>query len=849
MPQVHTLDNGLTVVLVENHAAPVISYNVLVRVGSACETDAEAGLSHFIEHMLFKGTPTRPVGEIARTVEAAGGDINAYTSFDQTVYYINMASRYADTGLDILADAVQHPLFDAEETARESEVILEEIRRSKDSPDHEVSEKLFATAYGTHPYGRPIIGFEQTVKSFTRNSLMTYFEKWYVPSNMVFIVVGDFNSASILARITKAFEGATRAPRPPFSTDAITTLPPTSGPRLLQDTSNIQATYFNLGFPIPHFTHRDTATMDLVSQILAGGESSRLEQIIRQKKHLVQQIYTYSFTPKGAGLFIIGGQLQDKKVAKTTDAIWKELARLHCHPVTQQELDRAKLNLRSNRIFEKETVGGESGKYASFLAVTDDVHFEDQYYRWIEETTAEEITEAVQRYLRPGCMSGVVLSPKTNTVRVQALLETCKVPDRETTPRSKAPARPRPQLLQLPGGMKLVVIENRRLPLTSITVACMGGLRAETPAINGINTLIAQTLTKGTRTRNALAIAESIDAFAGSLGAFTGRNTLGVKCEFLSDKQDKALDLFFDVLQNPTFPAAEVENDKHDVIEAIKNQDDQLASLAFYHFCNRLYGAHPYGMRSLGTIESVRKLRPKNLADYFKRAMQDKRAVMTVVGDVNAREIADIVRKRGKFGSGSPLTLPRMAIPSHRAPQMIETVRSGKQQSHIVLGFLGSKYVSPDYYRLLMLNQILAGQGGRLFLELRDKMSLAYTVSSSLQMGIDPGFFAVYIGTEPGKIDKALAGMRRELQRVSTELVTPDEFARAQEYLIGSHALDQQRLSAVSGNYTFNLLYGLGLHSVDEHPRKVAKVTREAILATARKYFQFNREVLSIVRP
>lgn len=849
MPQVHTLDNGLTVILVENHAAPVISYNALVRVGSACETDTEAGLSHFIEHMLFKGTPTRPVGEIARMVEAAGGDINAYTSFDQTVYYINMASRYADIGLDILADAVQHPTFDAEELSRESEVILEEISRSKDSPEHESSEKLFAAAYGTHPYGRPIIGFEQTVKSFTRNSLMTYFQKWYVPSNMVFIVVGDFNSADILSKITKAFSGSPRSQNPLTNTDLLTTLPQTSGPRLLQETSNIQATYFNMGFPIPHFTHRDTATMDLLSQILAGGESSRLEQIIRQKKHLVQQIYTYSFTPKGAGLFIIGGQLQDKKMGKTMEAIWKELARLHTHPVTQQELDSAKLNLRSNRIYDKETVGGESGKYASFMAVTDDIHFEDQYYRWIEETSADDIMEAACQYLRPESMSGVILSPKTNTISVKALLETCKVPIKDAVTRRKVPSRPKPQLIKLPGGMQLVVIENRHLPLTSITVACMGGLRAETPANNGINTVIAQSLTKGTKTRNALAIAESIDAFAGSLGAFTGRNTLGVKCEFLSDKQDKALDLFFDVLQNPTFPASEVENDKNDVIEAIKNQDDQLASLAFYHFCSKLYGAHPYGMRSLGTVETIKKIRPKHLSDYFKRAMQDKRAVMTVVGDVSAKEIADIVRKRGKFGAGSPISLPKVAVPAHRSPLAIENIRSGKQQAHIVLGFLGSKYVSPDYYRLLMLNQILAGQGGRLFLELRDKMSLAYTVSSNMQMGIDPGFFAVYIGTDPSKIDKALAGMRTELKRVTEELVTPDEFARAQEYLIGSHALDQQKIGAVSGNYTFNLLYGLGLNSVDEHPQKVAKVTRNDILATAKKYFQFSREVLSIVKP
>ncbi len=848
MPQVHTLDNGLTVVLVENHAAPVISFNVLVRVGSAFETNEEAGLSHFIEHMLFKGTPTRPVGEIARTVEAAGGDINAYTSFDQTVYYINMASRFADVGLDILSDAVQHPLFDAEELKRESEVILEEISRSKDSPEHEVSEKMFNATYGTHPYGRPIIGFEKTVKSFNRDSLLNYFNKWYVPSNMVFIVVGDFDPPTLLARLQKNFSGSKLTQKPLFNTELLTTMPVTTGTRISQHTSNIQATYFNLGFPIPHFTHHDTATMDLLSQIMAGGESSRLEQIIRQKKHLVQQIYTYSFTPKGAGLFIIGGLLQAKNLEKTMDAVWKEVARLHTHPVTQEELDRAKLNLRSNRIYDKETVGGESGKYASFLAVTDDVHFEDQYYRWIEETTPEDIMEGARRYLRPEAMSGVILSPNGTKVSVPNLTKLCKAPAIETGKGTKA-ARPKPQIIAMPGGLKLLVIENHHLPLTSITLAGLGGLRSETPAINGINTLIGQTLTKGTKSRNALQIAEEIDAFAGSLDSFAGRNTLGIKCEFLSDKQDKALDLFFDVLQNPTFPAHEVEKGKHDIIEAIKNQDDQLASLAFYHFCHTLYGDHPYGMRVLGSREAVKSLKPKHLTTYFKRALQTKNAVMTIVGDVNAKQIAEAVRKRAKFGQGTALTFPKVTIPTSRAPQKIETIRSGKQQAHIVLGFLGSKYVSPDYYRLLVMNQILAGQGGRLFLELRDKLSLAYTVSSSLQMGIDPGFFAVYIGTDPSKVDTALAGMRRELQQMTKDLVTPDELSRSQEYLIGSHALEQQRLGSVSGNYTFNLLYGLGLKSVDEYPHKIAKITREDILATAKKYFQFNREVLSIVRP
>ena len=159
--QSFTLDNGMQVLLEENHAAKVVSFNALAKVGSVNETDDEAGISHLIEHMLFKGTPTRPAGIIARDVEAAGGDINAYTSLDQTVYYINMASRFSKQGLEILADAIQNPLFDAEELAREKEVVLEEVRREQDNPSRMTIEHLFQSAYKAHTYGRPIIGFQK----------------------------------------------------------------------------------------------------------------------------------------------------------------------------------------------------------------------------------------------------------------------------------------------------------------------------------------------------------------------------------------------------------------------------------------------------------------------------------------------------------------------------------------------------------------------------------------------------------------------------------------------------------------------------------------------------------------
>ena len=201
----YELENGLTVILEENHASPVVSVNVWVETGSACEVKGEYGLAHVHEHMLFKGTEKRDVGEIARVIESSGGDINAFTSFDETVYYVVIASRFLDTALDVLSDAMQNSTFDPGELEKELEVVVEEIRRGQDSPGRNLSEKMFSTAFTEHPYGRPIIGSIESVRSFTREGIMEFYKKWYSPENMVLVVVGDFDSASVEEKIEETF--------------------------------------------------------------------------------------------------------------------------------------------------------------------------------------------------------------------------------------------------------------------------------------------------------------------------------------------------------------------------------------------------------------------------------------------------------------------------------------------------------------------------------------------------------------------------------------------------------------------------------------------------------------------
>ena len=847
--QSHTLKNGMQVLLEENHAAKVVSYNALVKVGSVDETDEEAGICHVIEHMLFKGTPARPTGTIARDVEAAGGDINAYTSIDQTVFYINMASQFSDKGLEILSDAVQHPLFDAEELAREAEVILEEIRREQDNPSRMVTENLFHEAYRVHTYGRPIIGFPHTVKSFTREQLLAFHRRWYTPSNIVFIAVGDFEAKKMLAKIESAFA---HFERPLASANEIPREPEHKSPIVAIKEMNVQSAYLSLGFLIPEIVHADVPALDVLAHIMGGSDSSRLEQEIKERKRLVHNIYAYAFTPKHPGLLVIGAMLADQDVARALEAIRAEIARLTDEPVTSQELSRAKLNIRSAEIYDRETVGGQSSKIASFMATAGSHEFEARYYQMLVDVSAENVRDAARRYLAAANSTLSLIVPKGSrwlaegTKKLRAAIEPAKAAAR----RKAAPAEAGVHKFKLRNGATLLVLENHHNPIVSICTAALGGTRFETRASNGISGLMARAMVKGTATRSAVKVAEDIERLAGNLDGFSGRNTAGLKCEFLSEHLRDGFELFADVLTHPAFSQSEVAKERRIVLKAIKDQEDALSSLAFAEFLKSLFPSHPYGLRQLGTAESVKRITGEGLARFHRRVMRAGELVITVAGDVNPAEVRGLAEEllrdlpRGKSKPLRPKCDPRPTKPREKV-----VTKREKQQAHIVLGFQGATLKDRDRYAMIVLNNILAGQGGRLFINLRDKMGLAYAVSSVHQEGIEPGYFAVYIGTEPGKINTAVKGILKELTDIRGSRVSKDELERSRQYLVGTYELESQRNGAMASIHTFNELYGLGTEEAQAYPRRIMAVTADDVLRAAQRFIHPDAYTMAVVKP
>lgn len=884
-PQRYRLPNGLTVVLQPNHAAKVVAFQAWVGVGSADEPPELAGIAHVFEHMLFKGTARRGVGQIAQEVEAAGGEINAWTSFDQTVYHLVLASRFFDTGLDILADALQGSSFDAQELERELKVVLEEVKQGEDNPGRVATQGLFATAFTRHPYRRPVIGYSKTVKTFTRARLLDFFRRWYVANNVTLVVVGDFDPERARQKIVEAFGKFPSGPvaRPERKE------PRQRAPRVQVILKDVREAQLSLAFHIPGMRHPDTAAVDVASILLGQGDSSRLTVAVKRQQQLATDVYAYSYTPRDPGLLVAGATMPPDRLEAAFDGIVEQVFRL-CHEEVQpSELRKAQTIIESDAVYQKETVQGQARKLGFFETVAGGLDHEEAYNRQVRAATPALVRETFARYVTVENASIVALVPlalaasadapngaKRAASEAKRMLEwkkrlEARLVERLRTVAGAAAARYRPRVpaatlearpmpekgalvrVKLPSGARLLVRRDPTVGLVAMRAVWIGGLRYEDDKVNGVNNLLASLLTRGTKTRSGAEIAHEVEAMAGAIGGFSGRNSFGIRMEALARNWERALEILADCVLNPAFAEAELDKERRQVLDEIRAQEDNVSAEVFRLFVKELYQRHPYRFDVLGTAQSVSGLTRRRLVEYYRRHVAPERMTLAIVGDVDPAEV--VVKARALFGAhqraAASFEAPapeKLIEPPPRAPREVSRVQN-KQQAHVVYGFPGTTLKDRDRFALEVMSTILSGQGGRLFVELRDRRGLAYRVSAFSVEGIDPGYVAVYIATSPENLDVAIAGIKEELRRITEEPVPAVELERAKRYLVGAHEISLQRRSALASTLAFHECYGLGWDEYLRYAPSVLAVTAADVQRVARKYLDPERSILATIRP
>ncbi|MHB1185235.1 MAG: M16 family metallopeptidase [Desulfobulbia bacterium] len=844
-PHLHKnkLDNGLTVLVKETPGTKVATVQIWVKAGSIYEEKHEAGITHLIEHMIFKGTPTRAPGEVAGAIEAMGGQINAYTSYEYTVYHATLSSRNWGDAMEVLADAVLHSTFDADELEREKKVVLEEIRMRKDRANIVLFQELMAKAYTVHPYRLPISGTAESVTAISRDDILRYMKNHYHPDNFTVVVVGDVRVQQVVDAVNSLMGGLAKSEaRPP----AIPREPPQKGTRLFALTEDVNQTQLALAFPGSAFKGQDAAILDVMTSILASGETSRLYTTLRNDKGLVYRIDGSAFTPRDPGLLEFTATLDADKVAPALEATLTELFRMKHSKVSDEELDRAKRNLESDFIFNLERAEGQARVLGSFEFLTGDPR-EDKYLAKVRAVSKEDIQRVAAFYLRGEHLTVGTIAPLGTALSLNQAQLTKIIAKAEAAAKLGQPASQVDNAFlsgvhrfELKNGIRLLVRENHDVPTVSIRAVLPGGLRSETQATNGAFAFISELLPKGTRQLSAEELAKKVANMAGSLGGFNGKNTFGIKGDFLSRFTNEGLALVRDVLLTPAFAAAEAEKIRPELLSQLKNQEDSLPSLAFKEFNKRLFVGHPYGLNAQGDEAVIRNVTVAELKRLYEEHAKPEALVLAVAGDVDAEKVRETVEALFAAWPTAPAAksqIKESVLPPEApaGPDVISIARD-KHQVHIIIGFVGTTLSSEDRYGLEVLDTALSGQSGRLFTELRDKQSLAYSLSSFSLLGLDTGSFGIYIGTSPDKKDQAITAVWQQLYRVLDEELSEEELTKAKNVLISNYELGLQTRGNQALEMALNESYGLGQDFGNRYVHAIEQVDAATVRAMARKY-------------
>ena len=786
-----------------------------------------------------------------------GGDINAYTSFDNTVYHIVVPSRHFSTGLDVISDSIQNSVIRPRraEVEKELEVVLEELRMNKDKPGQKSFQVGYLRpAYTKHPYGRPVIGYEERhQRALTREKILEFFSSWYVPNNMTLVIAGDIEAKSVLKEVRASFKNfkkkrvkRVKRAKEPVQKELRTSV-------IAQETAE---THFALGFHIPKIKDSDTYAIDILEGVLGGFETSRLYKELKTDSGLVHSISAYAMTLKDPGLFLITGVAKAENLSEIVIGINREITKLGFTGPTEDELERVRLGLESSFIYSRENMQGIASKLGYYETTLGDLKFEEKYLEGIRGVTSADVRKVLHKYLNVDEMSVAIILPEENgdvfgeaDIRAALLEGTVDEPVAKTAIATGSATATKSTKRVLPNGITLIIKEVHANPTVAFYAALPGGLRFEEPETNGIGSFTAALLRKGTEEHSNEELAEMIEALAGGISGFSGWNSTGVSAKFLARDFDAGLELFKEVLTEPAFPDEEIEKHRIDVLASIKRQEDSLPKYTFKLFLESLYESHPYGMPTIGTEETVNSFEREDLVNHYNNFFVPDRLVLTVVGDIDTKYVAAKITDVFEDFDTEGVELP--TPPEEKREKEKKSVEKMKQkaQTHIVIGFLGTSIGHEDSYALRILSDILSGQGGRLFVNLRDKQSLAYSVHAFLKEARDPGVFAVYIGTAPEKKTQAMDEIFRELTDITTKPVTDAELARAKNSIIGGYEIGLQAVSNQAATLTNFELYGQGYDFQDEFISRVEAVTAEDVLRVAKKYLKLKSATIAVVGP
>ncbi len=878
-PEQIELSNGIPVIL-QHTDSPVAASYWWVKTGSADEAPKEAGFAHFLEHMLFKDASAKETGrastgKMARTIESLGGDINAYTSFDQTVYHVTCAAQHWEKVLDAFGGIAKPQKFLAEDFSREREVILEELRKNEDSPGRQLFQNLFSLTFSKHPYGKPVIGFVETLKAAKTAQLEAFYRRNYISGKMGIVLVGPIQDVKgarkkeLIRYLEKHFGNRVLKRKTAAPQSRVVEAELQSKSRWKVQPFDVKTPTLSLSFRVPGLEHEDIPALDLLGSILGAGELSRLYQRLFYKDSLVTDASGGMYVPKDPGMLYFQAETDSlDKIKPVAKAIFEEIKRISEEGPTAEEISRVLVNAESERLYATQTADGMAGRLGFLKFIMGDLEFDREYLEQLRQVDSLKIKEVAKKYFDERRLSGVILVPKTDaqfeawemekwakemlSTHVEAV-ETQLPPilSRELKGSKGVKSGELPvEFAQLSSGVKICYLPRPSSQVFSVYASVLGGVRLELahPVDSaekdwGSSAMMALAWTKGTSVRDARSISALTEGKASSLDGFSGRNSVGLQATGLARDWNSLSELFTEVLVDPTFPNDEVDHARRIAEDSVRSIEDHTSQLCSKLFLETLFEKHPYGKMSHGSLDSLKTIDSAKLRAFHRGWVQPERLVLSVSGNVKRNALEAWVHELDQRLKSFKQTASGLVLPEKledeaplQAPRWVERTL-GREQAHIMVGGLGTRITADDRHAMRILQTLLGGQSGRLFIELREKKSLAYTVSPVSFEGIERGYCGTYIACAPQKKQEAIDGMRKVLEDLLRKPPTAQEMNRAKEFYLGRRAMDLQSDSSLSTHFGLESLYQIPYLSELQLTKKIRAITAKDLQKVCRKYW------------
>ena len=828
------LKNGLTVYIIRDSRFPLVCTRLFVGTGSANETAEQAGISHVLEHMVFKGTEKRPKGQVARDVESLGGYLNAATSFDKTWFITDMPAKHWKTGMDVVKDMAFHPSLDPAELEAEKDVIVSELKGGDDTPTHRLFEDLQVAGLAHTVYGRPIIGFEKTIRAVTADDLRAYIRTWYQPQNMMLLVAGDIDPKAVLAHAEELFgdlKNDTILPEPaPVQLEGAA-----GGPRVEVTYGPWNKVYLGIALPAPALGDQRSIDLDVLAYALGGDGTSQFYRKYRYEKQLVDSISVGNMSLNRAGLFYMVAQLDADKVEPFWQEFTRDLAALDAGKITPDVIERARFNYEDGMDRASETLDGLTSWKATVQFELGGPQGEANVRHALAAVDSARLRQAQDLWLRPDQVRVRVLAPeKAKLPDLDAILQrNWPAPAVE---RQKAAAAAekvgKREIVDLGQGRTVILQPDRTIPYVSLEILRPGGNALLKPADQGLAQLTAATLTDGCGTRDLDAMERFVAERAASLSASAGVQSFTVSLTGPARFNADYFALLGDLLHKPTFAEKDVRRQADTLKAALVRRQDNPMSFMGSKINGFLFpGGQPYGFDGLGTAENQDRFGPGDVQAFWKQ-QNAQPWILSVAGDFDREKVLAFAR-----------SLPVPTAPAVDVPQPTWGVDKrlplslpGRQQAHLLLAFHAVPLDHPDAPALMLLESVLSGQSGLLFNKLRDEQGLGYTVTAFYRSLPEAGFMAFYIGTTPRNLDVARQGFSGIIKDIKTDLLPAELLAKGLNRMEGSSYRGRQSLGARADEAASERLLGQPQDFQKRLLEKAAKVTPEQLREVARKY-------------